>query len=111
MIPNQQDDDLALISKIKVIPDEDENNTPISPPVGPATDSITEPSTSDSPKPASAIHDLLGDNLIADNIYNTVDIAKSIATAPLKIGNDVLNLGVDAVNAGLRFFDDDEDDK
>ena len=29
MIPNQQDDDLALISKIKVIPDEDENNTPI----------------------------------------------------------------------------------
>lgn len=110
MIPNQQDDDLALISKIKVIPDEDENNTPISPPVGPATDSITEPSTSDSPKPASAIHDLLGDNLIADNIYNTVDIAKSIATAPLKIGNDVLNLGVDAVNAGLRFFDDDEDD-
>ena len=32
-----------------------------------------------------------------------------MAATPLKIGNDVLNAGIDAVNAGLRFFDDEDD--
>lgn len=69
----------------------------------------TEPEPSEPSHPDSKIYDILGDNLLADNVYNTVDIAKSVAATPLKIGNDVLNAGIDAVNAGLRFFDDEDD--
>lgn len=69
----------------------------------------TEPEPSEPSHPDSKIYDILGDNIVADNVYNTVDIAKSVAATPLKIGNDVLNAGIDAVNAGLRFFDDEDD--
>ena len=68
-----------------------------------------EPAPTEPSHPDSKIYDILGDNIVADNVYNTVDIAKSVAATPLKIGNDVLNAGIDAVNAGLRFFDDEDD--
>ena len=50
------------------------------------------------------------EEFVKDNIDQTIDVGKGIVSAPLALGNDVLNLGADIVNAGLKFFDPDPTD-
>lgn len=89
----------------------EEDNAPSAEAQQQDTSLMTEEDTSATKKhPDSPIYNVLGDNLVADNVYNTTDMLKGILTTPLKIGNDIINTGVDAVNAGIRFFDKDYGD-
>ena len=101
--PSSNDEEQKRMRNLRVMTEEEQSKT------SPSVSSPLVPSE-EKTHPDSSIYDVLGNNLLADNVYNTADMLKGIMSAPLKIGNDIINTGVDAVNAGIRFFDSDYGD-